>query len=308
MTRVIHLACTTDGGFAPHTGTMLHSALAATPDARFHVHVLCADLPERDRAGLLQVAANFGATLTFLPVTDDLMGDLPRAQFHPSCWFRILLPGLLPDVARVLYLDSDIVVRGSLAPLWDTDLAGAPMAGVINPFYPFLPAYHVSHLGLAPGSPYYNSGVLLLDLSRLRACDFTGRIRAYARSHPGNWFPEQDAINALFQHDILPLHARWNAQSSFFDLRPGQLPLPRREVHAARSDPAVVHFIGPYKPWHYLCTHPLRRLYFEHRQQTPWPVEPLAGKTLRNRILRPFPATWRYRLQQLETAIRRRLA
>jgi lipopolysaccharide biosynthesis glycosyltransferase len=304
---VIELACTTDGDYARHTATMLHSVFATNPGTPFRVHVLCGALPETDRARLREVAGRFGAPLEFLDVGPQLSAPFPDRRFHRSCWFRVLLPELLPTTDRVLYLDSDLIVRESLAALWDTDLSQHPFAAVINPFYPFLPDYHVSHLGLAPGSPYFNSGVLLMNLRAMREDGFGDRVRHYAAAHPDNLYPEQDALNALYQHECLALHPRWNAQSSLFDLKAAGLPFPPRQVEEARRQPAIVHFIGPYKPWTYLCTHPWRHLYAEHRRQVPWPAEPLAGRTWRNRLLRPLPAVWRFRWMQLEAALRRRL-
>jgi lipopolysaccharide biosynthesis glycosyltransferase len=304
---MIELACTTDGGYAPHTGTMLHSVFAANPGTRFRVHVLCRTLAEPDRRGLREVAQRFGAQLDFLLVTPALSAPFPDRHFHPSCWFRVLLPELLPTIERVLYLDSDLIVRDKLAELWETDVSAHLFAGVVNPFYPFFPDYHVTHLGLQPGSPYYNSGVLLMNLARMRAVDFGGRIRAYAAEHPDNLYPEQDALNALYQHEARPLHPRWNAQSTIFELADAELPFTPQQVAEARAHPAVVHFIGPYKPWTYVCTHPLRHLYLEHRRHTPWPPGPLPDRTFRNFWFRLLPVQQRYRWNRFEAALRRRL-
>ena len=77
---------------------------------------------------------------------------------------------------------------------------------------------------------------------------------------------------------------------------------------------AIVHFIGPMKPWTFLCRHPLRALYADHARATPWGVAPLEGRTLRNAVLRQLPmvaidrwfATERW-LQRKLRGLRRRL-
>jgi lipopolysaccharide biosynthesis glycosyltransferase len=304
---MIELACTTDGAYAPHTGTLLHSVFSASPTKRFRVHVLTSGLSAPDRQGLEQVAASFGATVHFLPISETQSAAFPNRKFHRSCWYRMLLPELLPSMQRVLYLDSDMIVRESVDEIWRADLGNRPIAAVINPFYPFFPDYHVSHLGLAPGSPYYNSGVLVMDLDRMRRAGFCDQVRAYAREHPDNLYPEQDALNALYQHEVLALHPRWNAQSTMFELDADELPFPTEQVADVRTNPAIVHYIGPYKPWRYLCTHPLRHLYLEHRSQTPWPLEAFPDRTLRSWLLRRLPIGWRYRWTVLEGALRRAL-
>ena len=75
-------------------------------------------------------------------------------------------------------------------------------------------------------------------------------------------------MSALIPRRRVHLHPRWNAQSTLFELPLKRLPFTPQEVAEARTRPAVIHYIGPFKPWHYLCKHPLRGLYFEHLRQT----------------------------------------
>jgi lipopolysaccharide biosynthesis glycosyltransferase len=288
VSATLTLACATDEAFAPHCATMLHSALSHTEPAGVHVHVLhgpglTAGTLERLQGMVRQLGAGFGR----LPVADASLAGFSASRFNIACWYRVLLPELLPSISRVLYLDADMVVRQDLAPLWETDLRGKLFGAVINPLYPFMPD-RSRELGL-PGPPdYLNSGLLLMDLAAMRRADTVAGIRDYARQHPENPWPEQDALSVTCRGAWLPLHPRWNAQSSLFDLPATQLPLPPAQVEEARRNPAVVHFIGPHKPWHYLCRHPLRHLYAAHRRQTPWPSLELEGRTWRNRLLRPF--------------------
>jgi FkbM family methyltransferase len=285
----IHVACATDEAFAPHCATMLRSLLAHASPPAVRIHVLhgARTLGATTRDRLERMVAEAGAALDWLEVPDALIADFPRQRFHVACWYRILLPTLLPRVERVLYLDSDTLVLQDLAPLWATDLQGRLFGAVVNPLYAFMPD-RSAELGLAAPAEYLNSGVLLMDLARMRADGTAERVRRYAMEHPQNVWPEQDALSVVCRGAWLPLHPRWNAQSTVFDLRPGRLPFAPDEALAARRDPAVVHFIGPHKPWHYLCRHPLRRRYADFRRQTPWPQLDLEGRTWRNRLLRPL--------------------
>ena len=60
------------------------------------------------------------------------------------------------------------------------------------------------------------------------------------------------------------------------------------ELDEARTRPAIRHFEGggANKPWHYLCDHPNKEVYFEHRRATPWPKVKLEGVTPGNVIKR----------------------
>jgi lipopolysaccharide biosynthesis glycosyltransferase len=290
---MIELACIADGSFVRHAGAMLHSAFECSPHSRFSVHVLhSAPIDDADRRNLKAVAAAVASSLDFLEIPAGDVGDLPEGYFPRSVWFRILLPELLPHAERVLYLDSDLIVTDDLQPLWDIDLDGCLLAAVTNPLYPFMPPYPAISLGIPNASDYFNSGVLLMDLGQMRAEDTTSRLRQYATRHPGNHFPDQDALNVVCRHRRLSLHPRWNVQSSLYELRTSELPFPTSEIEEARAHPAIIHFIGPFKPWQYLCRHPHQSLYFDHAAATPWGAPALEGRTPRTIVLRRLPLAW----------------
>src|SRR5205814_315764 len=191
-----------------------------------------------------------------------------------------------------LYLDADTIVLESPAPLWGTDLGDSYFAAVANPLYSFMDDWPRTLLGVEHPRQYVNSGVLLMNLDLMRRDQCRQRLLDYARGHPPNSGPDQDALSALFSDRHVPLHPRWNAQTTLWDLRVDELPFAATEVREARVSPAIVHFIGPYKPWHYLCTHPYRHRYFEHLAATPWPRPELEGRTIVNRVLRHLPPVW----------------
>lgn len=287
---MITLACITDARFARHTGAMLQSALARTAPERCRVYVLHdTPLGDENSARLRAVVEASAGVLSFLIVPPAQAAQFPSGYFPRSIWYRVLLPELLPDSDRVLYLDSDMVVTDSLRPLWETDLGEHLLGAVTNPFYPFMPPHARTNLGIDEPRDYFNSGVLLMNLARMRAEGTTALCMAFARSHPGSSYPDQDALNVTCRDRWLHLHPRWNAQSTLYELAPRELPLPPAQMAEAIGAPAVIHFIGLFKPWHYLCRHPRQRDFLQAAAATPWGVPPIEGRNLRNWILRRLP-------------------
>lgn len=298
---MIELACIADGVYVRHTAALLHSALACSPPENFSVHLLhTAAISVEDEGRLRQVTDKFAARLQLLHIQPATVADLPEGYFPRSVWLRILLPELLPQLDKILYLDSDMIVRDGLQPLWETDVSGHLLAAVTNPFYPFMPPYPRQSLGIARPEDYFNSGVLLMNLALMRSENTVVRLREYARSRPGNSYPDQDALNVVCRGRWLPLHPRWNVQSTLYELKARELPMHPDQLREARSRPAVIHYIGPFKPWQYLCRHPLQGLYFEHARETPWGEPPLEGRSLGNFFLRQLPLAWIDRWMKLE--------
>lgn len=287
---------------------MLHSAITSSPDQRFVVHVLHGgDVDPDDRAKLCQMVTSLGSSLRFVEIEAAMTEALPEGYFPRTVWYRIFLPDLLPDTDKVVYLDSDVVVVDDLAPLWDVDLDGFLLGAVTNPLYSFMPPYPRT-LGIERDVEYFNSGVLVMNLALMRTERTVAHLRDYASAHPGNAYPDQDALNVVCGSSRYALHARWNVQSTFFELSPSEIPLPEREVREAVENPAVLHFIGPFKPWQYLCRHPHQETYLRHAKATPWGEPRLVGRTPRTVVLRRLPLVWIDRWLRAEHALARWVA
>jgi lipopolysaccharide biosynthesis glycosyltransferase len=287
------VACAATEGFLAPASAMLHSLVLAAGSEAVEI-VLMHDeaLSPEGRARVHETVAAAGGTLRFVAFPGALLDEFPSGHFPRSIWSRVLLPELLPEEDKVLYLDADTIVLESPAPLWRTELGDAYFAAVASPLYRWMGGWPRAVLGIDAPRRYVNSGVLLMNLALMREEQCHVRLLHYARAHPDNIYPDQDALSALFSDRHLSLHPRWNAQITLWDVPLDELPFSSEEVHEARARPAIVHFIGPFKPWHYLCTHPYRDVYFEHLAATPWPPPQLEGRTMVNGVLRHLSPVW----------------
>ena len=232
----LEIACAVEGAdYVAHTATMLRSLLAQHPDARVHVLVT----PQTD-PGPLRVH-------TVHVIADDRVAGLPVEGFTgKATWYRVLLPELLPDADRVLFLDSDLLVLAPLGELWATDLGDDWVAAAENVFQPD----HRHHLGRLGLRRYFNAGVLLMNLAAMRRDGRTEALLEYGRTAPELRLRDQDALNMVLGERRRRLHPRFNVMNSHF-----AFPVPWRErlaVRRARRAPVIRHFEGPdaNKPWH----------------------------------------------------------
>jgi Glycosyl transferase family 8 len=218
---VLHVACAACRRYVPHSAAMLHSLLTHAAEEEVQVHYLHGpDLPPADRSRLSEMVERCGGRIAFVRVPDDRVSGLATTRSFPaSIWYRTLLPELLPDLERVLYLDSDTIVIESLAPLWASDLRDDYIAAVTNVFKANR-AGRLATLGLEPSHAYFNTGVLLMNLAALRRDDCMETLRDWARQHPDRLlWPEQDAMNVVLGSRRLALHPRWNCMNGLFRFR-----------------------------------------------------------------------------------------
>jgi lipopolysaccharide biosynthesis glycosyltransferase len=226
----------------------------------------------------------------FCEIADEQVSGLPiQPLFGPAMWYRILLPELLGELNRVLYLDADTVVVDDLSPLAELDLGDHLLAAVTNVFMPYH-RFRPAELGIAP-SAYFNSGVLLLNLEQMRSDGFTAAVRQLATGSRGaslTW-PDQDALNLAVQDRWQRLHPRWNCMNSIVnEPELADEVFGPEQTREALSSPAIRHFEGEglNKPWHAMHPRAGRRLYRAHRRATPWPRYEFTDDTAALRIKR----------------------
>jgi len=298
MPAELRVACATDAAYAPYCAAMLHALLRQHP-AGLTVHVLHdRELPAAVLDALRRVVESGGSRWSPVAAGTDVTSGLPRmARIPPIMWLRVLLPELLPQADRLLYLDVDTLALQPLDELWNTDLGGRLIGAVDNVLHESQ-SRRPQALGLPLDTRYFNSGVLLMDLHGLRREGISARLLDCARGRARELlWPDQDALNIVLGGSRAPLHPRWNCQNSFFywGERSAEV-LGRTALDEALASPAIVHFEGPAwgKPWHFLNDHPYRDAWLAAQRASGWPLPPAATLTRRfigclpRRLIRPL--------------------
>jgi lipopolysaccharide biosynthesis glycosyltransferase len=286
----LRIACSSDRAYAAHSAAMLDSVLARRGDLEVEVHYLHGPrFPSDTRAQLGRMVEAADGSIRFHEIADERVAGLPALEpegLTVPLWYRVFLPELLPEADRVLYLDADTIAVDSLEPLWETELGDHYLGAVTNVFMREH-ANRPERLGIE--HPYFNNGVMLINLEVWRDEGITGSLVSYARAnHERLGWTDQDSMNILLGHRRLALHPRWNVMNSVIEFPWAAEVFGARAVAEARERPGIRHFEGPAenKPWHYLCRRAMRDLYLEHRRRTPWPEVELEGASLRNRARR----------------------
>ena len=183
---MIRIALCLNRAYTPWAATTMASCLRANSECsiRFEIVHDCS-FSKRDIEGLQQIVdSRPTASIDFHPVSPSSgLNELPTTcEFGNVVWLRLYLPEVLAGVSKVLYLDADTFVLGQLTDLWDSPLGEAPLAAVANVVEPPFRS-HVAALGINYPGGYFNSGVLLLNLERMRAEKTLERLLRFALDH-----------------------------------------------------------------------------------------------------------------------------
>lgn len=273
----MNIVCSSDANFVKHMATMLVSLVEN--NARHNIRIFILYIGELDGISKIETLLARHANVSLMSVDESLVPNRANHRGNNRTpWLRLLMGEVLPpEVDRVLYLDCDTIVRGDLADLWNTDLRGRTLGAVPDVVPDSIHNVHaewLSELGFPPDAPYFNSGVLLVDLRRWRELGIGQRSLDFAFQHIDQCRRrDQDALNVIAQGDWLSLDPKWNFQSGEVCETYDEVIRFKRISWRMRDTIKVVHFTSHSKPWHYLNYHPMKREYLRYRQRTPWPLE-----------------------------------
>ncbi len=261
----ISVSFSVSDSYAQHLAVVIASILYNNPGSSFVFHVLHRDFSEENMARVKELenfrrgAACRTASVKFHRVDASLFDKFPipaeLEHVTQEMYYRYLLPEVLADEDRTIYSDVDVLCAGDLRPLWETDLRGCILAAVSEGE---AGEYKKKLIGLEGDAPYFYSGLLVMDLAKMRE---EGAARRLFEITAGNsqkmsW-PDQDAINLAFYGRILMLGPEWdgiNVRYSPF-----------------RKGVAIWHFPGfTMKPWCNIWKNTTWPVYLKYLLKSPY--------------------------------------
>ncbi|OAM89958.1 glycosyltransferase family 8 protein [Termitidicoccus mucosus] len=260
--------------YAQHASVTIASILCNTR-ATVHFYILNADIAVQTREKI-NALRNLGNLEIFYVTTDKrLFSDLPTYRWPEEIWFRLRIPWIKINLDKALYLDSDIVVRNDISELWDVDVSNVFAAAVEDIASGIMETKKFLSKFLPDGMPYFNSGVLAMNLKKIRETYGWESLAAIAYKYRDVIkYPDQDILNMAFGGNVRWLPLKWNVNGGDFfrDKSPFSKKY-AREIASAREDPAIAHFTGEGKPWIIpsgLSANPYASEYFKYLRHTPF--------------------------------------
>lgn len=254
MRYVVPIVMASDEGYLPCAAVAIRSLIDTKKhDSIYHIYILCTGVSELARRAIEDMSQQ-DVMISFRDISDWITPCLAklytRAYFTKEMYFRWWIGELFPEYDKVLYLDCDIVATCDLSALYQTNLGGAAVGGVIDFATPAVVCRIAKQLHLQ-AEEYINSGVLLINTAVWRAEHLKDTCLAYLDRHEKLICPDQDVLNMVCRKRILYLNGRWNVQwHHLWDRQDNQLEEPFLSMFSfSISAPKILHFSSQIKPW-----------------------------------------------------------
>lgn len=268
--KSINIVCSINGAYVQHCGVMLCSLFMNNKNEHFIVHIFHFSITEKAQSVLADFVRSMGNEIYFYKV-GRLDFELPNLKCHyisAETYLRLMITDYVPsEINKVLYLDVDMVVMGSIRDLIDINMEGS-LLGAIQDSPNQL---RQERLNIPTGNGYFNAGVLLLNLKYWREHHITEKSIAFIKEHPERIRQhDQDVLNVVSEGRWKRISFKWNMLNTFFFRHPVVEGKFLHELEESKRDVRIAHFSGGVKPWMAWEKHPYHKEYYKYLRYTPW--------------------------------------
>lgn len=256
--KVIPIVVSPDDNYVIPTYIMLHSLIQNKGDEDIYDIVILANDLQKENSNFLKSLEKEGNNIRVRELT---VGDVFKqteivlTYISVAALYRLMLPKLLPEYDKCIYIDGDALIQGDISTAFHIDIRDNYIGAVrdieaeryINEFdYEITP----------PTDAYVNSGFLLMNLRKMREDELTEHFKNLSQKK--FLFIDQDILNICCHGKIyfLPLKCNAMVKYRFLHYRMKEYAnnvtdyFTLDEIYEAQDDPIMIHYAQPIKPWH----------------------------------------------------------
>lgn len=246
----MNLLVSLNRSYLEQLSVLISSISLSNPNENFDIYVMSRDLIDEDLNVFRKKFSNFQFFLIL--ITDKEIATFPvvEKRYPVEIYFRLFASVYLPkNMNRILYLDTDIVVINSLKPLYNMDFSENYFIGtthVKNAIHKF----HEVRLDMKKDNIYLNTGVLLMNLEKLRNIPVEEEVKDFVFKNKNRlMLPDQDIISALYGDKVILvsdiLYNLGERGYRLYNMRNKE----NIDLDWIRKNTVIIHYYGRNKPW-----------------------------------------------------------
>lgn len=268
MSKSVNVLYLSDDNYAVYAGISITSLFENNKHFDdITVYVIDDNISEINKAKYQKCAEKYGRKIVFLDMSESIktLEKIGATKYRNSytTYLKLFTFNILPkEVERIFFIDSDSVIVGKIDDILDVDMKGMPIAAVRDAL---CTDYKVS-LGIDVNHPWFNMGVMLVDVNKWRELDCENRVIAQMQKRSSYVAVDQDLLNLSMHGEIETLHPKFNAtphhfvynHKQFMKCFPQTCFYDSKLIEESKATPVIHHFerfIGE-SPWHKGTTHP----------------------------------------------------
>lgn len=276
----MNILYTANDKFVPQIGAAICSICENNKDIDdLNFYIFSSGIAEKNKDKLKVLGSEYSRKIIINEIGDIkkyLNFEFDTLGWHPVILARLIMDKILPkEVEKILYLDGDTIVRGSIKELWNTSLGESVIGACMEPTINHKRLEKLNMTGL----PYINSGVLLVNLNKWRKEKTGEKILDFYKKHSGRLLAaDQDSINGALKDKIYLLPFRYNYCNTYNfynynSLRKIVAPTPyisQKDYNINIKNPVIIHYLGEERPWREGNRHKYKKDFYKYLEKTPW--------------------------------------
>ena len=268
----MNILCCTDHNYITPTCVTIYSACINNQDISIKFYIISnPDVTEEDKTKLKNITSKYHHTIEFISaptITKRTECFTVNKEGQPkhitiASYYRLFLADLLPkEIEKIIYLDSDLIVRNSLEEMYSYNIEDYAVGAIPDMFEGYIEPYN--RLRYPQSMGYFNAGVLLININFWRKNNLLEKFIEFATLHPERIVAhDQDILNYVLRNNKLRLPLKYNTQNGFLYKNVGISWEYEKEIEDAIKNPFILHYTGS-KPCEKVCTHPYRDEYLKY--------------------------------------------
>lgn len=243
--EVIPIFFAIDDGYMPFLAVALESLIENSSKKYYYsIKVLYTNISEENKKKINKykrenVNIEFVDLNYYIEKVKDKL--YTRDYYTNTTYFRLFIANLYPQYNKAIYLDSDIVVLGDIAELYNQDIGDNLIAAapddVIQTIKVFQ-EYAEKVVGVADYRNYFNAGILLMNLDEFRKFNFQNKFLYLLETIKFTVAQDQDYLNRLCKGKVKIIDKAWDT-------------MPVGTGTLEEKDLKIIHYNLADKPWHY---------------------------------------------------------
>jgi len=171
----------------------------------------------------------------------------------PSAMFKFIIPNIFSYLDRILYIDTDLIVRKDLLELFLTSMEDEYLCAVPDLWQPVTDRAEIKRF-----KSYFNSGVMLMNLARMRIENLSSKLIETKLNSKNFNLMDQDVFNEVCNEHVKILDIKFNFLPVCYKRHKHRFDMKSinklygsnyMKIEDIAADPVVAHWAGSDKPW-----------------------------------------------------------